>query len=235
MSKRRNYATLFFVIVLVFFAGEVFALFTAKSNHDYSVAKNDAEELSVELGLISSAFRSGNKTLYAESISRYRGTIDRFADNEYTSHNQAELVQSLREYSSKLDEHAAQIDEFLELSASLSTLRMEMQLIDSTQLDAANFYQIQQVYQSFRDSLDKLNNEDLKETREQFYNLSNEISDLAKSAAICVSICNKGIFDEKSAKLASISEKYSSKLDELGQNISKQYDPSELIVRLNNI
>ena len=113
--SRRCFATLFFVGVLVFVSFEVFSLFTAKNAHDYRLAKENAEELSVELSLISSAIKTGNHALFDDSVQRYRTTINRFADNEYTSHHQTELLQSLRDYSELLKNNSDEIDEFIEL------------------------------------------------------------------------------------------------------------------------
>ena len=55
-KHRKKFAVLLFVLVLAFAAFEGVILFTSKRSHDVARARADAEEISVELGMISSSF-----------------------------------------------------------------------------------------------------------------------------------------------------------------------------------
>lgn len=231
----RNYAVLAFVSALVFFAAEVFAVCTAKNQYDYDRAKELAEELSVELGLISSAFHSGNKKLYEDSTARYQATVADFTQNEYAHNRQAELVNSLRDYHEKLRQNQEELSEFLELSAALSGIRSELLLSDVEKLDAVNFYHLQDTFQHLRDTLDVVKTEDLIAIKEPLDSFASEIINLSENSAICVSVCPKESFANKQAKLNEIKNKYKEQFESIGKTVSAKYDPSALIQRLSQI
>ena len=235
MKKQRNFAVLGFIIAFVFFGVEVFAVCTAKNQYDYDRAKKSAEELSVELGLISSSLNSGNKKLYDDSISRYRATLSEFSENEYSFHRQPELLKKLRDYSNKLKDDDAKISEFMELSAALSAIHSELQLSDAGKLDAANFYRIQETFQHLRDSLDKVQSEDLKDLKAKLDSFAQDIISLSQNSAICVSVCPKSSFEEKQKKIQEIKARYEKDFETLDADVSKDYNPSELILELTSI
>lgn len=240
MSKKnnapRNFAVLAFAIAFVFFGAEVFAVCTAKNQYDHDRAKSTAEELSVELGLISSALNSGNKKLYDESVSRYRTTLATFNKNEYSHNRQADLLVELRDYNNLLKDNKDKISEFLELSAALSGVYSELQLADTeSEFDATNFYHMQETFQSLRDTLDRIKSEDLKGVKEKLDEFASEVMNLAESSAICVSVCPKSSFEEKQKKLQEIKEKYINEFETLEHDASNKFSPSELIVKLGQI
>ena len=234
-NKPRNYAVLAFAVAFIFFGAEAFAVCTAKRQYDYDRAKETAEELSVELGLVSSALNSGNKKLFDESVSRYRITLADFNKNDYSHNYQADLLVELRSYNNLLKDNKEKIDEFLELSAALSSIHSELQMADSGKLDATNFYRVQGTFRHLRDALDKIESEDLKDVKDKLDIFAQDIMGLAESSAICVSVCPKSSFEDKQKKLQEIKEKYSKEFDDLELGASKKFSPSELIVKLRRI
>lgn len=232
-NSQRNFAVLGFIAAFVFFGAEVFAVCTAKNQYDYDRAKTSAEELSVELGLISSSFNSGNKKLYEDSVARYRETLSDFTNNEYVHLRQADLLNELRDYGNLLKNDQEKIDEFLELSAALSSIHSELQLNQRETLDATNFYHTQETFQHLREALDAIDSEDLKNVKEKLDAFAQEIMSLAENSAICVSVCPKDSFADKQTKLKEIKERYAKEFESLELDASKKYSPSELIVKLN--
>lgn len=232
-NSQRNFAVLGFIAAFVFFGAEVFAVCTAKNQYDYDRAKTSAEELSVELGLISSAFNSGNKKLYEDSVARYRETLSDFTNNEYVHLRQADLLNELRDYGNLLKDDQEKIDEFLELSAALSSIHSELQLNQRETLDATNFYHTQETFQRLREALDAIDSEDLKNVKEKLDSFAQEIMSLAEGSAICVSVCPKDSFADKQTKLKEIKERYAKEFESLEFDASEKYSPSELIVKLN--
>ena len=233
--SRKNFATLLFVLALVFFAGEVFAVCTAKNQYDYRRTKETSEELSVELSLISAALNSGNKKLYNDSVSRFRATFADFTNNTYAIRHQDELIDKLRDYDKKIDDNKDEINELMELTAALSALRSELQDSSSETLDASNFYQIQQVFQTLDDTLDGIKTQHLSELKQRLESFAHKIIDLAKNSAVCVSVCPKSSFSDKQKSLEKIEKKYKDEFTELGKTVSDKYNPSDLIVELGNI
>lgn len=234
-KRRRNFAIVLFVLILVFFAGEVFAVMTAKNQHDYNTAKNDAEELSVELGLISAALNSGNKTLFDNSLERFGTTLDRFADNDYVGRDQKSLADSLSSYRDTLQNESGNIAELIELSGTLSSLQSNFVNTDFSTLDAVHFYQIEQQYQDLRKALANLQSSDFAELHSQLDGFADRIISLSSSAAVCVSICPRENFDEKLQQLESIKNDYAESFKNIGETLSAKYDPSEYIVKLNQL
>lgn len=234
-TSRRNFAVLAFMIAFVFFGVEVFAVCTAKNQHDHDRAKSTAEELSVELGLISSALNAGNKKLFNESVVGYRIALAEFNKNEYSHYKHADLLVELRDYNNQLKENKEKIEEFLELSAALAGIHSELQLADTDKFDATNFYHMQETFQHLRDALDKIESDDLKEIKEKLDVFAQDVMSLAESSAICVSVCPKSSFEDKQKKLQEIKEKYTKDFETLEQDISQKFSPSELITKLKNI
>lgn len=232
MKKRRNFAVIIFIAVLVFFAVETSVLFTAKSRHDYLRAKGSAEELSVELGLISSALSSGDKVLYEETLARYRATLSEFSNNAYSMYNQTELIASLRDFNDTLSQNKSEVGELLELSAALSAIRLELSESQPDVLDVKNFYHIQQTFQDLRDVLDGLKSENLAKAKGRLTSFADEVIKLASSSAVCVSVCPKNSFANKQKTLEGIKGRYEEEFKTLGLAASEKYDPSALILSL---
>lgn len=232
---RRNFAIVFFVLALAFCAGEMIAVFTAKNQHDYRRARENAEELSVELSLISSAFRSGNKTLYDNSIERYQTTLASFSDNDYVRAHQLELSGKLRDYNKKLSDNATSISELLELDAALESLLLELDEVETEKLSAVNFYQIQQSFQTLGDALANIKTEEYAELRDRIDSFAHKITELAKNSAVCVSVCPKESFADKQNQLEKYRKEYSEDFANLGRTVSEKYDPSSLILELGEL
>lgn len=233
--RRRNYAILLFVLVLVFCAGEMIAVFTAKNHHDYLQAQKTSEELSVELSLISSALKSGNKTLYDNSISRFQNTLPAFTDNDYVRVHHIELTSKLRDYNKTLSDNRDSIGELLELDAALDSLLLELGEIDTEKLNAVSFYQTQQSFQRLSDALANLKTEDYEKLRARIDSFAHKISELAKNSAVCVSVCPKESFVEKQKQLEDYRKEYAEDFKTLGGEVSSKYDPSSLILELGQV
>lgn len=234
-KRRARFAALLFVLVLAFAAFEVVILFTSKRSHDIARARADAEEISVELGMISSSFYSGDRALYERSYERLDKSLVDFSRNFYIKQNHADIYEAVEQYRATLESKDASVAEFLELSAALNTLGAELELLDLEKLDAANFYQIQQAYQSLRDCLSKIQSKDFDEIKKKLDTYAGEIIELAQSSATCVAVCPKENFKDKIKKLEKLKEKHRVALEGLGADISRSLDPSALIVRLGEI
>ena len=235
MKKRRNFAVLLFVLALIFCAAEVFALSVAKTNNDRRLAKENAEELSVELGLISSALGSGNKTLYDDALSRYRGTLANFSSNEYVYHYQADLLTNLRNYNELLNTDAEEIKEFIELSTALATVRTSLRSGHTDKLDASIFSHLEQSLTNLTAALDNTKAENLASAKEKLSTVAKDMGELVKNSAVCLSVCTKEVFEGKQRELEDIKNRYAEDFKTLGTEASKKYDPSELIVQLGRL
>ena len=234
-KHRKKFAVLLFVLVLAFAAFEGVILSTSKRSHDVARARADAEEISVELGMISSSFYSGDRALYDRSYRRFDESLASFSRNVYVKQNHNDTYEAIENYRVMLEAKNESIAEFLELSAALNTLSAEIDLINPEKLDAANFYQIQQAFQALRDCLAKIESEEYEPIKKKLDSFADEIIQLAQSSATCIAVCPKESFGDKSKKLADLKTKYQKEFEGLGAEISQTFDPSALIVRLGEI
>ena len=235
VKRRKLFAVILFMLVLVFAAFEVAMLFTSKRAHDVASAREDAEELSVELGMISSSFYSGDRALYERSYGRLSKSLIGFSRNDYVRQNYADVNDGIEKYRDMLEGESENITEFLEMNAALNALSGELEVLDIEKLDAANFYQIQQAFQTLRDSLAKIDSEEYAEIKQKLDGFANEIIKIAQSSATCISVCPKKSFNDKLKKLSELKTKYEKEFETLGDDLSKKLDPSALIVRLGEI
>ncbi len=235
IKRRRNFAVVLFVLVLVFFAVEVFAVMTAKEQHDYRVAKGHASELSVELSLISSALSSGNHALYDNSLARFNESYMRFSENDYAMSKQGELLNSLSTYRDVLEQNRDSVIKLMDLSAALSNIQSDLIEIDDTKLDVANLYQIQRTFKELRDVIAKIGTTEFADATTRLDDFAERIASLSSSAAVCVSVCPKDSFVEKQQQLQTIKNDFSETFRTVGRTLSAKYDPSKLIVELGKI
>ncbi|MBR5418662.1 hypothetical protein IK110_00185 [Candidatus Saccharibacteria bacterium] len=234
-KHRKRFAVLLFIIVFAFATFEVAMLFTSKRVHDVARAREDAEEISVELGMISSSFYSGDRALYERSYKRLTSSLVDFSRNDHIRQNYSSINDELEQYHDMLEREAIDIAEFLEMNAALNALSGELEVLDLEKLDAANFYQIQQAFQTLRDSLAKIGSKEYENIKKSLDGYANEIIKLAQSSATCISVCPKKNFSDKLKKLSELKTKYEKEFETLGDDVSKKYDPSSLIVRLGDI
>ena len=233
--RRRNYAILLFVLVLTFCAGEMIAVFTAKNHHDYSQAQKSSEELSVELSLISSALKSGNKTLYDNSLARFQSTLTAFLDNDFIRAHHTDLSSKLRDYNKTLGDNRDSVNELLELDAALDSLLLELDEVDTEKLNAVSFYQIQQSFQRLSDTLANLKTKEYEKLRVRIDSFAHQIAELAKNSAVCVSVCPRESFIEKQNQLEKYRKEYADDFENLGNTISEKYNPNSLILELGKV
>jgi len=234
-KHRKRFAVLLFMLVFAFATFEVAMLFTSKHAHDVARARADAEEISVELGMISSSFYSGDRALYERSYKRLTSSLTGFSRNDYILQNFANTSDEIEQYRDMLEQESISIAEFLEMNAALNALSGELEVLDLETLDAANFYQIQQAFQTMRDSLAKIGSKEYEGIKKSLDDYANEIIKLAQSSATCISVCPKTNFSDKLKKLSELKTKYEKEFETLGDDVSKKFDPSSLIVRLGDI
>lgn len=235
IKSRKFFAVLLFVLIFAFLAGEGLLLLTAREKYNRSLAHSDAEEIATELSLLSSSLISGDRTMYDDSVTRFRVSLMRTSENEYMRTSRADLLKDMDEYNERLLTNAETISQLLDLSASLNGISAELESQQTDQLDASNFYQIKRVFESLRETLTKVESEELKDIRGQLDTFAQKIATLAQNSAVCVSICPQDSFAAKLEKLEKYKKDYRDKLQELDENFSQKYNPSDIIARLKEI
>ena len=235
MKRKKLIATIAFTIALLLAGAEVFLLFFAKDNHDYAVAREQSETLTVELGLISASFTSGNKALYKEGISRFDQTLSEYRTNDYMRYKRADVLQALEQYRAALNDDAGKIDTLHELRASLAAVVSELYNLDRQTVDAASLYRVSHTLEDLSRALEQISLEDFDAVREALDGYSKDVRDIIDTAATCVNVCPDSVFDEKIAELNGLKEKYAEQFKTLGLDFSKDLNVGDLINTLRAI
>lgn len=234
MKHRRLIATIAFVTALVLGGAEIFLLISAKDRHDYARAQEQSEAISVELGLITASFNSGNKTLYREGTTRLNQTLSEYRQNDYIRNHRTDVLQALNQYEDALARNAEKIDTLLELRAALAAVSSELYNIGDN-IDAKSFYNVSHAFEDLGLALEKIELEDFKEVREALGDFAKDAQGIVDAAATCVSVCPDSVFDDKIAELNGLKEKYGERFESLGLDFSKELSTSELITTLRGI
>lgn len=234
-KSRRFFAALLFVLIIAFVAGESLLLLTARDKYNRSRAHEDAENIITELNLLSSSLISGDRTIYEDSVTRFRISLMHVSENEYMRASQNELLKDMNDYNERLLSNATTVSELLDLSASLSSISVELASQQNDKLDASNFYQIKRVFESLHETLAKIESEELKDIRDKLDKYAQKIITLSQNSAVCVSVCPQDSFASKLEKLEKYRKDYREELQKFDLEISQSYNPSSIIARLKEI
>ena len=235
MKRQRIIATIAFTIALALAGAEVFLLFFAKDDYDYRTAREQSETISVELGLISSSFTSGNKALYSEGLSRFDQTLSVYRTNDYMRIRRADVLQSLEQYRSALSRDAEKIDTLLELRAALTAVSSELHNLDNANIDATSFYRVSHALEDLSLALEKITLEEFSQIREVLDGFAKDAHAIVDTAATCIGVCPESVFDEKIGELNGLRERYGEQFESLGLDFSKDLNVSALINTLRGI
>ena len=235
MKRQRIIATIAFTIALALAGAEVFLLFFAKDDYDYRTAREQSETISVELGLISSSFTSGNKALYSEGLSRFDQTLSVYRTNDYMRIRRTDVLQSLEQYRSALSRDAEKIDTLLELRAALTAVSSELHNLDNVKIDATSFYRVSHALEDLSLALEKITLEEFSQICEVLDSFAKDAHAIVETAATCIGVCPESVFDEKNGELNSLKERYGEQFESLGLDFSKDLNVSTLINTLRGI
>ena len=235
MKRQRIIATIAFTVALALAGVEVFLLFFAKDDYDYRTAREQSETISVELGLISSSFTSGNKALYSEGLSRFDQTLSVYRTNDYMRIRRADVLQSLEQYRSALSRDAEKIDTLLELRAALTAVSSELHNLDNAKIDATSFYRVSHALEDLSLALEKITLEEFSQIREVLDGFAKDAHAIVDTAATCIGVCPESVFDEKIDELNGLRERYGEQFESLGLDFSKDLNVSALINTLRGI
>ena len=222
------------VAVIAFILVEGYVLSFAKYRYDHDLSVAIADELSVQLSLISASLQSGNKAIYSQAVKDYHSTLIEFSKNYYVRSEAKDLVRALDDYDDRLTVDADFISQIMELRIATATISTVSSGAKSSEIDALKVYDIAQNFINLRDGIEKITAPDLAEIAGKLTTMSNEIIQIADKSAVCISICTDNVLLEKQNVVEDIVKRYKDDLSKLGIAISEKYNPSQLILDLNN-
>ena len=237
MSNPRGFLArrvLAILAVIAFILIEGFVLGSAKYRYDHDQSVITADELSVQLSLISASLQSGNKAIYTQAVKDYHSILIEFSKNYYVRTQAQDLVRALDEYDDRLTVDADFVAQLMELRIVTATISAVSSNAKTSDIDALRVYDIAQNYTNLRDGVEKITAPELAEIAGKLTAMSNEIIQIADRTAVCVSVCTEDILLEKQNIIEDIVRRYKDELSELSIAVSEKYSPSQLILDLNN-
>ena len=237
MSNPRGFLArrvLAILAVIAFILIEGFVLGSAKYRYDHDQSVITADELSVQLSLISASLQSGNKAIYTQAVKDYHSILIEFSKNYYVRTQAQDLVRALDEYDDRLTVDADFVAQLMELRIVTATISAVSSNAKTSDIDALRVYDIAQNYTNLRDGVEKITAPELAEIAGKLTAMSNEIIQIADRTAVCVSVCTEDVLLEKQNVIEDIVKRYKDELSELSIAVSEKYSPSQLILDLNN-
>ena len=200
MSNPRGFLArrvLAILAVIAFILIEGFVLGSAKYRYDHDQSVITADELSVQLSLISASLQSGNKAIYTQAVKDYHSILIEFSKNYYVRTQAQDLVRALDEYDDRLTVDADFVAQLMELRIVTATISAVSSNAKTSDIDALKVYDIAQNYTNLRDGVEKITAPELAEIAGKLTAMSNEIIQIADRTAVCVSVCTEDVLLEK--------------------------------------
>lgn len=221
------------IVAIIFVAIEAYVLSFAKFRYDHAQSIGIAEELSVQLSLISVSMQSGNKATYAKALADYRKVLDDFSENPYVRARAHDLLNSLQNYSGLHLEESELISQYMELRVATANIETVSDTIKKSEIDAIKVYDFARTYIDFREGIAKIDAPELAELIGKLTDMSNEMIQIMEKSAVCVGVCQDDALKEKQATVEDITNRYKDELTKLSLSASEKFNPNQLILDLN--
>lgn len=229
--KRTFIKVLLVLCAIIFVIIEFFSITFAKRIHDRDLAKDLANEATIELSMINASLISGDQKLLKDAHQQYQTTLGQFNANSYIVGDYSELLQQLNDYDSVLS--AEEKDAHLiKLHTAILMLQKEMQDVDSSKVSTKSMIDIKENLEDFRNSLEELNDARFADAITELTNYSNDLIKLIDKTSVCVGTCSEKTIKSRQTDLANIFEKYRTVLVNCDTKISQFYSPAELVESL---
>lgn len=228
--KRRR--IILVIAVLVFVAAEVFTLCFAKYNYDREESKKLADDMSIQLSLISSALRSGNRAIYDDALGAFSFDLRHFNENSYVKREASDFNNRLVDYHNMLINNADFLSELMDLRVAVNMLQNSTNDAKNSSIDAGKVSEIAKNYAEFREGLANIKSQELKEIKKILEDYSNEIIPLIENSAVCISVCSENILNEKRDAISRLIDDKNKELEPLDEKVSAPYNPNALIIDL---
>ena len=226
----RHYLSI--VLALALIATEGFLLIESHNQYEYNQSIMLAQEISIDLGLIGSSLRLGDKASYARSLDDFREKLGRFESNYYVKEHANYIADSLKEYSNRLDTEATTIAQIIELNVAISLITHSADEGKSDNLDASKVYRLINSYHDLRDDLNKIDNPKLNKIKQSLTSYGDEIVPYLEKAAVCIGVCAEQTLNDKQVEITQVITRHKELIVETSRELSEDYNPNLLILEL---
>ncbi len=232
-KPKRDFRVAAMIVAALFFAAiESFLLLSSKASYDYNESVKVADEMTIQLSMINSSLRTGNRALFEESLGNFREQLVLFEKNEYVKANASDLLGRLQKYSAVFADDAVLVNHIMEIRVAASSISGTAAEAIDGQADAIKVYAIRDDFVALRGGLESINAPELKSIKETLIALSDEMIKYTDSAAVCIGVCTENTLSSKRNDIEDIVKRYATRLAEESKAISEKYSPGQLILDL---
>lgn len=229
--KRIRRRVILIVFAIAIFVAEGFSVHFAKEQYEYGESVKLAEDMVVQLSLIDSALRTGDRAVYDKSYADFHQTFSVFAANEHVKKHAADLSGKLANYHNNLLNNR-ELAEIINLRTATLKISNSANSVEMQSLDSKNVYQTKKDFEALRTSLELIETPELAELKEKTLAMTNDYINYLDSAAVCIGVCSPSAISNRQNQLQKLTDKYLKEFEELDKRYSQPYNPSLLIIEL---
>lgn len=227
-SHRKVVIAALIVAVVAFAAFETYDIARSKYRHDKELASELASDIAIELSHIDTGFITSDQTMLKKAHRQYLATLDQLNRNSYMRKEQGELLQSLNEYRSVVDNEVGSAH-LIKLRTAIKMLQAELGELNLEKVSAKEMLDAKEALEDFRDSLATLEDARFETIVAKLTDYSDELIKLVDKSSVCVGVCGEKKFKDYLSELEKILAKYQDELIMADAELSKLYSPSSLI------
>ena len=230
-DRRISLRVLLILCAIGFLVGESFLLVYAKRSYEHDTSVELAEKMIVDLSLIDTALRTGDRAVYDKAYAGFHDTLEQFVENEDVKKHSSVLAQQLANYHNVLLDNR-ELAEIINLRTATMKISNSANLVDIEAIDVKNLNQTKKDFEALLVTLEQISTPELTELKEKAITMTKEYIKYLNDAAVCVGVCSSGTIAAKQKQLHSITDKYLADFESLDADYSKPYNPNLLIIEL---
>lgn len=229
--KRIRRRVILIVFAIAIFVAEGFSVHFAKEQYEYSESVKLAEDMIVQLSLIDSALRTGDRAVYDKSYVDFHQTLSAFVANEHVKKHATDLSGKLASYHNNLLDNR-ELEEIINLRTATLKISNSANLVEMQSLDSKNVYQTKKDFEALRTSLELIKTPELAELKEKTLSMTKDYINYLDGAAVCIGVCSPSAISNRQNQLQKLTDKYLKEFEELDNRYSQPYNPNLLIIEL---
>ena len=216
---------------ILFLVGESVLLVYSKRNYEHVISVELAESMIVDLSLIDTALRTGDRAVYDKAYASFHDNLAQFVDNEDVKKHSVDLAQRLAAYHNELLNNQ-ELAEIINLRTATMKISTSANLVENEAIDIKDLNQTKKDFEALLVTLEQIETPELADLKDNAIVMTKEYINYLNNAAVCVGVCSSGTITEKQKQLQTITEKYLSNLEVADAEYSKPYNPNLLIIEL---
>lgn len=219
------------ILILAFIIGEGFALIFAKKTYEHNISVDLAEEMVIQLSLIDSALRTGDRAVYDKAYAKFHHQLLEFMQNNHVRSHAQNLADRLATYHNALLDNS-ELEEIINLRTATMKISNSAKSVETLTLDSKNITQTKLDFEALLSSLEQIQAPELAELKNKAIDMTKEYIAYLNNAAVCIGVCASGTIAEKQVQLQGLIEKYLADFEKLDAEYSDPYNPNLLIIEL---